>query len=315
VIEPRSTATAWAPASVSNLGPGFDALGAALSFAGDTVSVTRTDGGGCVVQFDPLGAWSGPTDPSMNTAALAALRVGELAGYTGGLFIKIRKGLKAGTGLGSSAASSVAAAVAANALFGSLLSPHELINPVMHGESAVSGSPHGDNVLPSLFGGFVLGRSRSPLNHVRIQGWDGLHLAIILPDIQVLTRSAREILPTSISLADAVDHASRLGLLVDALHRQDAQALATLAMSDQLIEPLRASLISVYDVIKQAALDAGALGCALSGSGPAMLAFSDDQEEAELIRQAMETACTTLNVECLTVIDKINNQGAHVIVG
>jgi len=306
-------AAAWAPASVSNLGPGFDALGAALSFAGDTVVVTRIDENKCLVQFDPLGAWIGPTDPLKNTAALAALRVAQLTGYSGGLSILIQKGLKAGTGLGSSAASSVAAAVATNALLGSPLSRDELIDPVMHGESAVSGTPHGDNVLPALFGGFVLGRSSNPLEHVRIEGWNGLYLAIILPDIQVLTRSAREILPANISLSTAVDHAARLGLLVDALHRKDARRLATLSMSDTLIEPLRAAMIPAYDSIKKAALEEGALGCTLSGSGPAMIAFSDDPARLESIQQAMETACRSMDIECLTVTDQINNQGARVI--
>jgi homoserine kinase len=183
----------------------------------------------------------------------------------------------------------------------------------MHGESAVSGTPHGDNVLPALFGGFVLGRSAHPMDHVRIQGWQGLYLAIILPDIQVLTRAAREILPASISLTNAVDHAARLGLLVDALHRQDARRLAVLSMSDTLIEPLRAAMIPVYDSIKKAALKTGALGCTLSGSGPAMIAFSDDPARLTSIRRAMETACRSMGIECLTVSDQVNNQGARVV--
>ena len=210
----KKVARAWAPASLSNLGPGFDALGAALSGLGDTVSVERTSRLGVTVDFDPLGVWIGPVDAPSNTAAVAARHVASVSGFDwnsdGGLHLTIRKGLAAGTGLGSSAASAVAATVATEALQGVQLSEKDMIAAVVAGESATSGQGHADNVLPALMGGFVLMRSAHPADFLRTEGWEELSILIALPDAAVLTREARKALPaTSFPSSAATMSASR----------------------------------------------------------------------------------------------------------
>lgn len=311
-------ARAWAPASISNLGPGFDALGAALSGLGDTVEVELSDGDGVEVVWHPRSKWTGSPGAQGNTAAVAAIAVARKAGYGGGLRITIRKGLGAGTGLGSSAASSVAAAVATEQVLGLRLASPEMMDAVIAGESAASGAGHGDNVLPSLLGGFVLMRSKQPEDMVRIPSWDTLRLVILLPEMSILTRDARAVLPTEVPLSAAVDHAARLALLVDALHRQDVRALGRWMMSDTIVEPARAVFLPHLPVLREAALNAGAAGCTVSGSGPAIMAICDGQNateadaRAEAIRQAMQEASRQHGWAAEAGIHQVCNQGARV---
>lgn len=309
---------AWAPASVSNLGPGFDALGAALSGLGDTVEVERSSHSHVEIAWHPDSVWVGSGDPQENTAAVAASRVALHAGYQGGLKLTIRKGLGVGTGLGSSAASAVAAAVATEALLGVRLDGDGMLDAVMAGEAVASGAGHGDNVLPSLLGGFVLMRSRQPSDLVRIPAWSTLRVVILMPRMRILTRDARSVLPTSIPLADAVDHASRLALLVDALHRRDADALGHWMMSDTLIEAARAGLLPHLTTLRGVALDAGAAGCTVSGSGPALLAICDAatsetvDAKAETIRTALLQSAAHHGWPSEASIHRISTHGARV---
>ena len=309
---------AWAPASVSNLGPGFDALGAALSGLGDTVVVERTKGAEVEVVWHDASLWTGPKEAHGNTAAVAALSVATQAGYTRGLKLTIRKGWGAGTGLGSSAASAVAAAVATEKLLEAGLDAHAMLQAVIAGEAVASGAGHGDNVLPSLLGGFVLMRSRSPEDLVRIPSWPTLRVVILLPEMSILTRNARSVLPETVRLGEAVDHAARLALLVDALHRRDTRALGRWMMSDTIVEPARAALLPHLSALRSAALDAGALGCTVSGSGPAIMAVCDADTEAgsdslaEGVRQALMTAARAHGWHVTADVHQICNHGARI---
>lgn len=311
----KLVASAWAPASISNLGPGFDAFGAALSGLGDTVTVRRADGATDTVRFTEHSVWKGPTDPERNTASVAARAVARRLGYSGALDVEIAKGLPAGTGLGSSAASSVAAAVATETLLGSKLSTSDMLDSVIEGEAATSGHGHADNVLPALLGGLIMMRSVSPSDHVRFEGWPGLTWVVVLPELEVLTREAREALPGMIPLAAAVDHAAKLGLLLDALHRQDAASVATWMMSDDVVVPARKHLWPHLDGVIAGAMEHGALGCAITGSGPAVLACCEDPDEFVLssVATAMQRACEEVGLRASTSVHHTDNIGARII--
>ncbi len=318
----KKVARAWAPASLSNLGPGFDALGAAISGLGDTVSVERTSRLGITVDFDPLGVWMGPTDAPSNTAAVAARHVASASGFDwntdGGLHLTIRKGLAAGTGLGSSAASAVSAAVATEALLGVQLSEKDMIAAVVAGEGATSGQGHADNVLPSLMGGFVLMRSAHPTDFLRTEGWEELSLLIALPDAEVLTREARKALPTTIPLSRAVDHAARLALMVAALEGKDVAGLGTWMMSDDIVIPARRHLWPWLDDLAGAALGAGAAGCTISGSGPAVVACCrqhDNDDPQMAIRKALEHQMERAGLKGSVSMHHIDNHGALLLDG
>ncbi|MEM0963107.1 MAG: homoserine kinase, partial [Bacteroidota bacterium] len=145
------TATAFGPASLSNLGPGFDTLGLCITGPGDRVTATRTETAGVTVS----GPAFLPTDPARNTAGRAAAWVLSSSGAEGGLALTIEKGIPLGSGIGGSSASAVAGAWAANVALGSPFAKADLVEAVLDGESAASGCRHGDNVLPALLGGLV----------------------------------------------------------------------------------------------------------------------------------------------------------------
>lgn len=281
--------TVFGPASLSNLGPGFDALGLCLKGVGDRVTAWLTDTPGVVVvpadEHDVI-----PRDPARNTAAVAAEAVLRKARSSQGIALRVEKGIPLGSGIGGSAASAVAGAWAANRLLGVPYEKAHLVEAVLEGEAVASGSIHGDNVLPALFGGLVLVSPSQPTHYRRIVLPHHLSIALIQPDVEVFTREARALLPMQVPLADAIRNAASLAFLLDAFREGDWQAVGRQIMQDNLVEPVRARLLSCYEPVRQAALDAGAYGCALSGSGPAMFAIAESPTLAQSIVEAMQQA-------------------------
>src|SRR5205085_7867051 len=221
-----------------------------------------------------------PRDPARNTAGVAARTLLTAVGERRGVALTIRKGLPLSSGLGGSAASAVAAVVAIDALVGARLPLETLLACAFEGERIGAGSAHGDNIAPCLYGGFVLVRRASPPDIVRLPVPDGLVAVVVHPDLEIETARARALLGDSVALADAIQQWANLGAFVDALHRGDF-ALLSRSLEDAIAEPRRAPLVPGLAAIKQAATDAGALGCSLSGSGPSLFALCRGLETAE----------------------------------
>lgn len=282
------------PASLSNLGPGFDALGLALAGIGDVVAVRQRELAGVeIVAVDGEGD-NLPWDATKNTAAVAAAAVLKQADAAFGLEMRIHKGIRPGSGIGSSAASAVSGAWAANVALGQPFSKPEVIQAILAGEVLASGSEHGDNILPALFGELVLVSSSDVYQYRCLPLPKALPIALILPEVQVLTKAAREMLPQHVGLRDAIHNASSLAFMIAAFQAGDWEGVGRFMMQDRLVEPVRATLVPCYATIKAAALEAGALGCALSGSGPAMFAIAETEAQAKAITQAMlEASCAT----------------------
>lgn len=289
-------AVAWGPASLSNFGPGFDIIGLAIDGWGDRIEATVREDPGVEVSYPDTGVWRGPTDPLSDTAGVAAAKTLELIGWDGGVRLSIEKGVVPGSGVGSSAASSVAGAWAVNLLFGAPLSKVDLVDAVLEGETVASGTVHGDNVLPALFGGMVIVSTEMPTEYRCISIPDGLHLAIVLPDIRILTREARAILPATVPLDSAIRNASNLAIFVDAVRDGDWPEVGKRIMMDRIVEPVRSSLLPCYDSVRTAALSSGALGCALSGSGPAMFALADSVASSLTVLASMEEAVRLMGI-------------------
>ncbi len=305
-----SLALVTAPASLSNLGPGFDALGLAIEGLGDTVEVWRDDAPGVRVVAGDTGApWTAPDD-RQNTAVVAAEAVLRQAGVDFGLRLRIRKGLTPGSGLGSSAASAVAGAWAANVACGTPFSKADLVEAVLEGEAVASGARHGDNVLPALFGGLVLVSPTHPTRYRRLRLGATLHVALLVPQVEVLTKTARAMLPPNVPLRDAVSNAAQLAFLLDALAHGDAETAGQCIMTDRLVEPVRATLVPCYHAARQAALDAGAFGSALSGSGPTIFAFCAGHSHAETVARAMRTASEAMGIAAHAHAVEACSQGA-----
>ena len=300
----------FGPASLSNLGPGFDALGLCISGIGDVVRARRADCSGVRLRWEPgAAAPEAFGDPEKNTAVIAARGVLHLLGAEGGVELTLAKGIPLGSGIGGSAASAVAGAWAVNMLFGRPLEKEALVEPVLEAEDIASGGRHGDNALPALLGGLILVSSSHAARYRRIELPGSLHIALILPSVQVLTRQARAMLPDRVPLADAVSNASELAFLVDAYRCGDWETVGQCMMRDRIVEPVRASLVPCYRAARSAAVEAGAFGCALTGSGPAMFALASSAERAAAIRDAMVAASLSERVEARGLIAEVNDAG------
>ena len=303
------TVTAFGPASLSNLGPGFDALGLCVTGLGDRVEAWRTDAPGVIIEGPP----SIPTDPEKNTAGRAALWVLREAGAEGGVGLRIEKGVPLGSGVGGSAASAVAGAWAANAVLGAPFDRAGLVDAVLEGEFAASGSYHGDNVLPALLGGLVLTSPSDPRAYRRVVLPGAPSIAVIVPHVEVLTRQARAVLPETVPHKDASAQAAELAFLLAALLDGDWAGFATHLMRDRLAEPYRATLVPVYAAVKAAALDAGAAGCALTGSGPAMFAIPGEGADADAILAAMVAASREGAIDAHGWVAEVDTEGVRTV--
>jgi homoserine kinase len=308
------TVTAYAPASIGNLGVGFDMLGLALEGAGDRVIARRTASSGVTVadvrapDGERHAALS--SSPGENTASIAAAAFWREHGDGGGVELDIRKGVPLRSGMGSSAASAVAGVVAANALLDEPL-PHPLLmSYALEGERYASGGLHADNVAPSLLGGLVLCPPALLPDTVSLRAPDDLRAILVHPDLEVSTAESRAGLAQSVSVDRWLEQQGYLAAFVAACASGDIELLAR-SLRDVIVEPQRAGSVACFGDVKQAASDAGALGCSLSGSGPSIFALARSAD-APAVAAAMEAACRHGGLECERWTSGLNVRGAYV---
>lgn len=308
-------ATVFAPASVANVACGFDILGFAIEKPGDIVRAVISKNIG--VRIVSIQGDEGvlPTDVLKNTAGVAALRTLEhiqtMYGEEFGVDIHIKKNMPSGSGLGSSAASAVAASVAINALFDNPIVAEDLVHFAMKGEAIASGAEHADNVAPSLLGGITLIRGYHPLDIIRIHVPSDLIAVVVNPHVIVKTKEARAILPKKISLHDAITQTGNIAGLIAGCMRED-YGLIGRSLIDVIAEPHRARLIPCYDAMKTAAMQAGALGFNISGSGPSVFALTQSLSKAKAIARAIVHTLKREGVTSSTYISPINTVGPKV---
>jgi homoserine kinase len=306
----RCEAAAFAPATVGNVGVGFDVLGHAFTSLGDAVFVRRLDEP--VVRMATVSTADLPADAASNTAGAGLLRLIADLDLPFGFGVRIRKGIPLGSGMGGSAASAAAAIVAANELLDEPLSTSQLLEYGMHGEAVATGAYHADNLAPCLLGGLVLVRGSEPPDAVRIPVPDELRCVLVHPALRVDTREARALLPPTVSLHDHVLQSGNLAALVAGCHSGDFELISR-ALEDIIVEPHRAPLVRGFSDVKAAALAAGALGCSLSGSGPSMFAWCVGEAEGVRIRQAMIAAFEGVGVQARGWISRVDAPGAKVL--
>ena len=306
--------TAFAPASIGNVGVGFDMLGLALAGVGDRVSARRRPETGVVVAaaFDPSGAPHAElsTDPEKNTASIAAAELWRSAAAQGGLELVVRKGIPLQSGMGSSAASAVAAVVAANALLEQPYDAAELLVFALEGEKYASGGLHADNVAPSLFGGLVFCPSAMLPRTVGLELPRGLSSVLVHPELKVDTKSARRTLAKNCTMEQWLTQQGYLASFILACERNDHQMMSQ-SLRDVIIEPQRAGSVPCFPYVKDAALREGALGCSLSGSGPSIFAICND-EVAGAVAGEMVNACRGAGLACKSWISPMDSPGASV---
>lgn len=308
----RERIKVFASATVANVTCGFDVLGFAVSNPGDELVLKPNDLGRLRI-VEILGDGGKlPLDPAQNTASVSIHKFLNHIESGQGFDLFLEKKMPLGSGLGSSAASSVAGVFAANALLGSPLSSLDLLSFAMEGERLACGSAHADNVAPALLGGMVLIRSYDPLDVIPIPVHKPLYVSLVHPQISIATKDAREILKKQVLMKDAVKQWGNIAGLVAGLMQGDFPLISR-SMQDVIVEPIRSILIPGFDAVKAAALDAGALGCGISGSGPAIFALSADMETAEAAGEQMQKVFTALGIVSEVYVSGINADGPKIL--
>lgn len=282
-----TSAEAFAPATVANLGVGFDILGMAVDGPGDRVEAFWHDTPGVHILDIRGDGGRLPRDPAQNVASVAAQALLQHLGVTRGVGLVVHKGLPSSSGLGSSAASAVAAVVAVHALLGEPLQRAELLAACLEGEALVSGY-HADNVAPALFGGITLCNGVIAERIHRLPVPDNLFVALVTPDVEVPTASARAVLPSMVALKQMVSQTGTLAELIYAIYAGDIALMARAMEADLIIEPARAHLMPRLDAVRKASHQAGALGMVISGAGPTLCAVCNSLRSAEQVAQVMQ---------------------------
>ena len=308
----KKTAVAFAPASVGNVGVGFDLLGHAISGAGDTVTVEQVEAPEISVTAIRGIEAEIPLDADRNTAAVAIAAMSEALGLQSGFRIEIDKGIALGSGMGGSAASAVAAVVAVNSMLKIPLKIHELFPYALAGEAVASGSVHGDNVAASLVGGLTLVAPGDQAQVVSLPVPNQLRCVVVRPHLEIQTKAARSVLSDPVPMSVAVAQLHALGTFLAGCNSRNLDLIAA-GLKDVLIEPRRAHMIPAFDEVKQAALDSGALGCSISGAGPSVFAwFAGDPEANQAVEQMMQTFATA-SLSSDGYVSPVNSPGAKLL--
>jgi len=307
--------TAFAPASIGNVAVGFDMLGLALAGVGDRVAIRKTaEPGITVAEVRGIDGELHPylsTDPEHNTASIAAKALWEENGDEQGLELKVYKGVPLQSGMGSSAASAVAAAFAANQLLDTPLPMEQLLVYALAGEKYASGGLHADNVAPSLMGGMIFCPQVLLPEMVSLPVPRGVSAVLVHPELQVNTAQARRGLAKGYSMQQWLEQQAYFGGFIAACAGSDIDLIRK-TLKDVIIEPQRAAAVPCFAAVKEAAMQGGALGASLSGSGPSIFALCEDRSAANLAL-AMEQACRGEGIDCQSWVSPLNAPGAHVV--
>lgn len=302
----------FAPASVGNVTCGFDVMGFALQEPGDEVVARPSDGEGARVARVTGDDGLLPLNVRENTAGVAAQALLDHLDLGTGVELEVHKKMPLGSGMGSSAASAVAAAVAVNRLLGQPLERKELLVFAAEGERAACGAAHLDNVAPSLLGGFVFIRSQDPPDVIELECPVDLYASVVRPKIEIRTEDTRKILRREVPLGKAVVQWGNVGGLVAGLLKGDLELVAR-SLEDVIVEPVRSVLIPGFDRVKQAALEAGALGGGISGGGPSIFALSSSESTATEVARGMSHEFDAVGLDNEIYVSRIEGDGARVL--
>ena len=300
----------FCPATIANLSCGFDVLGLCLETAGDEMIIRKSDIKG--IRITKIVGADLPLETEKNVAGVSALAMLEAIETEFGFEIEIYKHIKAGSGIGSSAASSAGAVFGINELLGRPFTRKELVQFAMQGEKLASGNANADNVAPALLGGFTLVRSSNPLDIIKIESPSELYATVVHPQIELKTSDARSVLKQTVSLKSAIMQWGNVGGLIAGLYTKDYDLIGR-SLHDEIVEPLRSVLIPGFDLIKKTALENGALGSGISGSGPSIFALSKGKETAEKIANAMSAVYDEMNLPYEIHVSKVNDEGMKII--
>lgn len=305
----NKTIRVYAPATVANLACGFDCMGLAIDAPGDIVELTPNNRGDLAITKITGDGGKITKNPLENTVTVAIAAYLQHTGYKQGFDIVLHKRIPQGSGLGSSASSSAAGVKAVNEFFKKPLKSSELVQFAMEGERMACGSAHPDNVAPSILGGIILCHSSGQYFELPVPS--GLQIVVVHPQIELLTKDSRAVVPKQISLQTAVKQWTNTSLLTAALYSEDMEMMQT-AMQDFVAEPVRKGLIPYFTDVKDAAMQS-AIACSISGSGPSVFAIVKGVAAAKKTAAFMMAAWKRYRIKSTAYISAVNKSGAKVI--
>ncbi|MBN1639202.1 MAG: homoserine kinase [Ignavibacteriales bacterium] len=300
------------PASVSNVGPGFDILGFAVDITSDIITINFNEQNKIVIKKISGDNGKLTYEPEKNTCTVGILKMLDCLGIKIGLDVIIQKRIGIGSGLGSSAASAVGGVFALNELLGKPFKKNELLPFALEGEKIASRATHADNVAPCLFGGFILIRGYNPIDIVYLTYPKNLYCTIVHPQIEIETAESRKLLGEKVELKKAITQWGNVAGLIAGLTTNNYELIGR-SIKDVIVEPIRGKFIPSYYDMKEAAYSVGVLGCNISGSGPALFALSDSKIIAENAGKAMKKICDKIKVNNKIYVSKINTNGPQII--
>jgi len=308
----KKTVKVFAPASIANVGAGFDVLGVALHKPGDVIIAKRGPVPG--LQFSVKTTVDDvPLSANDNLAAYVANNMMADLRPSFGIEMVLHKLMPIGSGLGSSAASCVASAMAVNALLAKPLQKYDLLPYALAGEQKISGGYHADNVAASLFGGGCIVRNENKLDIVPFVVHRSLTWVLVHPHYVIKTAEARRVLPASLPLHQIIQQLGNTSSFVLGLIQGNAKLIRK-TMIDHIAEPVRREMVPGYSEMKQAALSAGAIGCAISGSGPSLFALTKSKAIAKKVALQMQKALkNATGLESDYYISTTNVSGAKIL--
>ena len=300
----------FSPATVANVGCGFDVLGLCLDKVGDQMVIRKTQRKG--IYITKIEGFELPYAVHENVAGVSALAMYNELNVDFGFEIEIYKQIKPGSGIGSSAASAAGSVFGMNYLLDNVFDKIDLIKFAMKGEAVASKSEHADNIAPAILGGFTLVKQNNPLEVIQLPTPKALHAVIVHPQIEIKTADSRAVLPKTVALSDAITQWSNVGSLVHALHTSDYNLIGK-SLKDVVIEPHRSKLIPNFNSLRKISLESGALGCSISGSGPSLFSLCEGLENAKKVEANQRGFMTNTGIPFETHISKINTEGIKIL--
>ena len=306
----KKTIKVFAPASIANMGCGFDIMGMALDEVGDILQISAEEGEG--ITIDNQSGVPLPDDIEKNVITPVIRKFFQMTGLGAKIDVVILKKIYPGSGIGSSAASSAAAAYGMNELFGCPLSEEDVVICAMEGENLASGGYHADNAAPAVMGGIILIRGYEPLDVIKLPVPGNFYCAMIHPAIVVSTKEARSILPKEVPMHTAVRQWGNVGGLVAGLYSGNI-GLVGRSMKDAVAEPYRKKFIPGFDELRAKLLAAGSLAMNIAGSGPSVFALADKYETAHHAETILKKHFDDLGIGYESFVVKVSNKGAKLV--
>lgn len=303
----------FAPATVANVVCGYDILGFAVNNPGDEVELELTVQSGLRIKQITGDGGVLPLSVSKNTVSVGIAHYLKAIGRSElGVELVLHKKMPIGSGLGSSAASTAAGLFAINTLLDNPLTAKELVPFAMKAEAIACGQAHADNVAPALLGGFTLVRSYAPLDVISLPTPKNLYVALVYPEVDVPTRNARKMIRKTIPVETAVSQWGNVAGLVSGLCLEDFDLIGR-SLKDEIFEPVRSILIPGFEKMRTLAMENGAIGFGISGSGPSVFSLVTDETKAQQIAEKQSHHLQSINIDNQKYVSPINNLGPKIL--